>query len=104
MLRWRRRTVSMLWLKTSGRASRTVRSASSSTPRKSGVRTSTEACGSFAFSADRGGVVPRAPVGDVVAVDGGEDDVLEAHLRRRVREPERLERVRRVLRSAGMDV
>ena len=41
----------MLWLKTSGRAASTVRSASSSTPRKSGVSTSMEASGSFAFSA-----------------------------------------------------
>ena len=46
-----RRTVSMLWLKTSGRAASTVRSASSSTPRKSGVSTSTDAAGSFALSA-----------------------------------------------------
>ena len=41
----------MLWLKTSGRAPITVRSASSSTPRKSGVSTSTDACGTFALSA-----------------------------------------------------
>ena len=37
----------MLWLKTSGRAPITVASASSSTPRKSGVSTSTVAAGSF---------------------------------------------------------
>ena len=36
---------------TSGRAPSTVASASSSTPRKSGVSTSTEASGSFAFRA-----------------------------------------------------
>ena len=41
----------MLWLKTSGRAASTVRSASSSTPRKSGVSTSTLASGSFALIA-----------------------------------------------------
>ena len=41
----------MLWLKTSGRAPITVCSASSSTPRKSGVSTSIDASGSFAFSA-----------------------------------------------------
>jgi hypothetical protein len=51
MARCNRRTVSMLWLKTSGRAPITVRSASSSTPRKSGVRTSTDAVGSFALIA-----------------------------------------------------
>ena len=38
-----------------------------------------------------------AAVGHVVAVDRGDDDVLEVHLRRRLREPKRLERVRRVL-------
>ncbi len=41
----------MLWLKTSGRAASTVRSDSSSRSRKSGVSTSIEASGSFAFSA-----------------------------------------------------
>ena len=41
----------MLWLKTSGRAPITVTSASSSTPRKSGVSTSTCDAGSFALSA-----------------------------------------------------
>ena len=41
----------MLWLKTSGRAASTVWSASSSTPRKSGVSTSTEAAGSLRLSA-----------------------------------------------------
>ena len=41
----------MLWLKTSGRSASTVASASSSTPRKSGVSTSTEASGSLLFSA-----------------------------------------------------
>ena len=41
----------MLWLKTSGRAPITVLSASSSTPRKSGVSTSTWESGSFALSA-----------------------------------------------------
>ena len=41
----------MLWLKTSGRAASTVRSASSSTPRKSGVSTSMEIDGSFRLSA-----------------------------------------------------
>ena len=78
----------MLWLKTSGRAPITVRSASSSTPRKSGVSTSIEHSGSFAFRrADRRRVVAGAAVGDVVAVDRGDDDVLELHLRRRLREP-----------------
>jgi hypothetical protein len=41
----------MLWLKTSGRAPSTVSSASSSAPRKSGVRTSIDDSGSFALSA-----------------------------------------------------
>ena len=51
MRRWSRRTVSMLWLKTSGRAPSTVASASSSTPRKSGVSTSTDESGSLRLSA-----------------------------------------------------
>ena len=46
--------------------------------------------------ADRGRVVGGALVGKVVAVDGGDDDVAELHLRRRMREPQRLERVGRV--------
>ena len=41
----------MLWLKTLGRAPITVWSASSSTPRKSGVSTSIVAAGSFACTA-----------------------------------------------------
>ena len=84
----------MLWLNTSGRAPITVASASSSTPRKSGVSTSTVHPGSFALQrADRRRVVAGAAVGDVVAVDRGDDDVLEAHLRGGLRDPERLERV-----------
>src|SRR6185295_11060069 len=90
-----RRTVSMLWLKTSGRAPITVCSAASSTPRKSGVSTSIEASGSFAF---------RALIVDVVAVDGRDDDVLEPHLLRRLREPQRLEWVDGLARLAGVDV
>src|SRR5262245_25116901 len=54
--------------------------------------------------ADRRRVVAGAAVGDVVAVDGGDDDVLEVHLRGRRREPQRLERVRRRVRLAGVDV
>ena len=76
----------------------TVRSAFSSTPRKSGVSTSTEASGSFAFSARSWPRNGRRRGLGVVAVDRGDDDVLEVHLRGGVREPQRLERVRRVLR------
>jgi hypothetical protein len=54
--------------------------------------------------ADRRRVVPGAAIWDVVAVDGGDDDVLELHLRRRVGEAQRLERIRRMLRFPGMDV
>ena len=86
----------MLWLKTSGRAASTVASASSSTPRKSGVSTSTVAAGQLGVErADRRGVVAGAAVGEVVAVDRGDDDVLEPHLLRGLREAERLERVGR---------
>jgi hypothetical protein len=41
----------MLWLKTSGRAPSTISSACSSTPRKSGVSTSTEQDGSLRLTA-----------------------------------------------------
>ncbi len=51
----------MLWLKTSGRAARTVWSASSSTPRKSGVSTSTLASGSFILIARIVAAKWRAP-------------------------------------------
>ena len=54
--------------------------------------------------ADRRRVVSRAAVGDVVSVDRGDDDVLELHLRGRLGEPQRLERVRRRLGLARMDV
>src|SRR5256885_6616508 len=49
-------------------------------------------------------LVPGSAVGHVVTVDGGDDDVLQVHLRRGVRKPERLERVGRVLRPARVDV
>ena len=54
--------------------------------------------------ADRRRVVAGALVGQVVPVDGRDDDVLELHLRRGVREPQGLERIRRVLGLAGLDV
>ena len=54
--------------------------------------------------ADRRRVVAGAAVGDVVAVDRGDDDVLELHLRRGLGEPQRLERVRRRLGLARVDV
>ena len=53
---------------------------------------------------DRRREVAGAPVGDVVAVDGGDDDVLELHLRRSLADAKRLECVRRVLRLARVDV
>src|SRR5439155_26118634 len=53
---------------------------------------------------DRGRVVAGAAVGDVITVDRGDDHVLQVHLRRRGREPERLERVGRRLGPAGVDV
>src|SRR5205085_11012946 len=45
-----------------------------------------------------------AAVREIVAVDRGDDDVLEIHLGRGFGEPQRLERVRWVLRLAGVDV
>ena len=54
--------------------------------------------------ADRRRVVAGAAVGDVVAVDRRHDDVLELHLRRGLREAQRLERIGRRLGLAGVDV
>ena len=53
---------------------------------------------------DRRRVVARAFVGYVVPVDRRDDDVLEIHLRRRLRKPQRLERIDGLARLAGMDV
>src|SRR5689334_3773348 len=46
----------------------------------------------------------RAPVRDVVAVDGRHDDVLELHLRGSLCDAECLERIDRIGRLAGVDV
>ena len=77
-------------------------------PRRRGSRESAPrsiASGSLRLQrADRRGVVAGALVGDVVAVDRRDDDVLQAHLLRRLREAERLERVDRLARLAGVDV
>ena len=73
------RTVSTLWLKTSGRSAITFASGISS-PRKSGVSTSTLQLGrllaDLADDADEGG---GAVVGQVVAVDARDDRVAQAH-------------------------
>jgi len=53
---------------------------------------------------DRGRVMSGAAVGDVIPVDRRDDDMLELHLRRDVREPQRLERVRRCLGLAAVHV
>ena len=46
----------------------------------------------------------RATIGEVVAVDRRDDDVGELHLRRRLREAERLERIRRTVGLARVHV
>ena len=90
---YRRGTTSTLWLNTSGRSAITLASGISS-PRKSGVRTST-----LQFGAWRRiwRITPtnarRAEVREVVAVDARDHRVPEAHLRDRSRHPGRLERV-----------
>jgi len=48
--------------------------------------------------------VAGATVCDVVSVDRRDDDVSKAHRFSRLREPERLERIRRMLRATGVDV
>src|SRR5439155_1283637 len=54
--------------------------------------------------ADRGRIVAGAAVGDVVAVDRGDDDVLQVHLRGSMGEPQRLERVDRLAGLARVHV
>ena len=95
----------MLWLKTSGRAPSTVASARSSSPRKSGREELDRAVRQLRLQGTgHGREVAGTAVLDVVAVDRGDDDVLEAHLRRRLGEAQRLERIGCVLRLAGVDV
>ena len=88
----------MLWLRTSGLAPSTVASASSSTPRKSGIRTSTVESGSFALErTDRCREMAGAAVGQVVAVDGGHTTWLSPIVAAACARRQRLERVGRVL-------
>ena len=54
--------------------------------------------------ADRRREVARTSIGEVVAVDGRDDDVLQSHRRRGLGEAERLQRVGRRLGLAGGDV
>ena len=53
---------------------------------------------------DRRGVVAGATVGEIVAVDGRDDDVGEPHLRGGLGEPERLERIGRPVGLTGVHV
>ena len=53
---------------------------------------------------DRRRVMRRATVGEVVAIDRRDDHVRELHLRRRLRQPERLERIGRAVRLARVHV
>ena len=96
----------MLWLKTSGPLGEDDPRAPPPRSRGSpGVSTSTEASGSLALQrADRRGEVPGPAVREVVAIDRRDDDVREPHLLRGLRETQRLERVRRLLRPPRVDV
>ena len=98
-----RGTVSTLWLNTSGRSAIT-RASGISSPRKSGVSTSTLRAGREAADradhADEGG---GAEVGQVVAVDAGDHGVAQAHALDRLGHAQRLERVV-VRRLAGLHV
>ena len=77
--RYMRGTVSTLWENTSGAAARTM-SRASGTPRKSGVSTSTAVSAvALVDGVDDGGEVAGAAVGEVVAVDRGDDGVAQPH-------------------------
>jgi hypothetical protein len=72
--------------------------------RKSGVRISIVVFGVFAAQRlDHLDELRRAAVGQIVAVDRGDDDMLEAELGRRGRDMLGLERIDRA-RHAGLDV
>ena len=87
---WRRGTVSTLWLRMSGWASTTVRM-SAGRPFRSLMRTSMLVPGFCEPNlADRLGDHPRAAVGQVIAGDHRDDDVLEPHLVRRLGDAARL--------------
>ena len=95
----------MLWLKTSGRSARTMPERFLLAAEEVGRQDLDRGIGHLGLQgADGRRVVGGALVLEVVAVDRGDDDVLELHLRGRVREAQRLERVRRVLRPAGVHV
>ena len=86
-------TVSVLWLSTSGTASMTVCSASRS-PLKSGISTSISVPGERRrLSRMVWAKMPGATVVEVVAIDRGDDSVLEIHLMDRLCGTERLEDV-----------
>ena len=98
---WRRGTVSTLWLRMSGFASRTV-SRSCQRPLKSGMSTSMAVFGIFrAHGTDGRGPDGGAAVGQFIARDGSDDGVLQAH------EPDRLGHAARLVvielgRAAGL--
>ncbi len=98
-----RRTVSRLWARISGRASMTTCSASGS-PLKSPMSASTEVCGRVLVDrSDRLRPDGGTAVGEIVAVDAGDDDVREVQLAQRAGDAERLPWIGR-LRAAGLDV
>ena len=94
--RCRRRTVSMLWLKTSGRAASTVCERLLLDAEEVGREHLDRSRPAASLQrADRRRVVAGAAVGDVVAVDGGDDDVRSPICAAACGEAERLERVGR---------
>ena len=98
-----RGTTSTLWLNTSGRSAMTLASGIS-WPWKSGVEHLELAVGRLAAHlADHADERRGALVGQVVAVDGGDDGVAQAHARDRARDARGLERVVPG-RLAGLDV
>ena len=90
---YRRGTTSTLWLKTSGRSAMTLRERhllAAEVRRQDLDLAARRLDAALADDADEGA---RAEVGQVVAVDGRDDRVAQAHLRDRARDAGRLERV-----------
>ena len=95
----------MLWLNTSGRAAEHGRERLLLDAEEVGRQQLDGALRQLRLQrADHGGEVARAAILDVVAIDRRDDDVLQPHLRCRLGQAERLERVGRVLRAARVDV
>ncbi len=80
MVGYRRGTVSRLWLNTSGRAATTISAAPGLRRKSGGQHLDGGVRGGGADRDDDGGDVGGAPIGQVVPVNRGDDDVAQARV------------------------